>query len=68
MGVRTKLEFEVLELILTEGILEMLEFEVFKVIYYNGHLWVFMGVPGRILVASCCLEKKFEVVERISRL
>ena len=28
----------------------MLEFEVFKVIYYNGHLWAFKGVQWRAWV------------------
>jgi hypothetical protein len=68
VGVRLKLVFLVLEPFTAEGILDMLEFDILKVIYYHGCLWVFMGVPGRILVALLLSAGKNKVVERISRL
>ena len=68
VGVRLKFEFVVLEPFTTEGILDMLEFDILKVIYYHGCLWAFMGVLGRILVALLLFTGKNKVVERNSRL
>ena len=68
MGVGLKFEFVVLEPFTTEGIIDLLEFDILKVIYYHGCLWVFMGVLGRILVALLLSVGKNKVVERISRL
>ena len=68
MGVGLKFEFVVLEPFTTEGIIDLLEFDFLKVIYYHGCLWVFMGVLGRILVVALLFDKENKVVERISRL
>ena len=66
VGVRLKFEFVVLEPFTTEGILDMLEFDILKVTYYHGCLRAFMGVLGRILVLALLFDKKNNVVERIS--
>ena len=68
MCVRLKLVFVVLEPFTTEGVLDMLESDILKVIHYHGCLWAFMGVLGRILVAPLLLGGKNKVLERISRL
>ena len=68
MCVRLKLVFVVLEPFTTEGVLDMLESDILKVIHYHGCLWAFMGVLGRILVAPLLFEGKNKVLERISRL
>ena len=68
VGVRLKFEIVVLEPFTTEGVLDMLESDILKVIHYHGCLWAFMGVLGCILVAPLLLGGKNKVLERISRL
>ena len=58
VGVRLKFEFVVLEPFTTEGVLDMLEFDILKVIYYHGCLWAFMGLLGRILVIALLFDKE----------